>query len=257
MIKIIQKLGYSTLELVTNIGLASIFLFNSIWAIPNFKKSFPIFIKQVYFLGVLSLLIIGLSGLFIGMVLGLQGYTILIDFGSEAQVGQLVALTLLRELSPVVSAILFAGRAGSATTAEIGLMKATEQISSLEMMGIDPFHRIIGPRFWAGVFSVPVLSIIFSIVGIWGGAAIVVELLGVSDGLYWGNMIAVVDWQEDIVSSIIKSVVFAILVIWVALYQGFYCYPTAEGISSATTKTVVFSSLLVLCFDFLLTALLF
>ena len=190
------------------------------------------------------------------MVLGLQGYTILVDFGAESSLGPLVALSLLRELGPVVTGLLFAGRAGSALTAEIGLMKATEQLSSLEMMAIDPLKRIIAPRFWAGVISMPLLATIFSAVGIIGGYLVGVKWLGVDDGSFWSIMQAAVD-LEDIWNGLIKSIVFALVVTWIALYKGYDSIPTSEGISRATTETVVHSSLAILGFDFVLTAIMF
>jgi len=214
-------------------------------------------LKQLYSVGVLSLAIVVVSGLFIGMVLGLQGYTILSDFGSESAIGQMIALTLVRELGPVVTALLFAGRAGSALTAEIGLMKATEQLSSMEMMGVDPLRRVIAPRLWAGFLAMPMLAIIFSVVGIWGGMLVGVEWLGVFEGSYWGNMQASVDFWDDVVNGVIKSVVFGFVCAWIAVYQGYDCVPTSAGISSATTKTVVYSSLAVLGLDFVLTAVMF
>jgi phospholipid/cholesterol/gamma-HCH transport system permease protein len=191
------------------------------------------------------------------MVLGLQGYTILVDFGSEAALGTLVSLTLLRELGPVVAALLFAGRAGSALTAEIGLMKATEQLSAMEMMGVDPLKRVITPRLWAGIISLPVLTLIFNTVGIWGGAFVAVDMLGIDEGAYWGNMQASVEFYNDVVKGIIKSVAFGWVVTWIAVYQGYASMPTSEGIGKATTQTVVISSLAVLGLDFVLTAVMF
>jgi phospholipid/cholesterol/gamma-HCH transport system permease protein len=217
----------------------------------------PLLLKQIYSVGVLSLVIVVVSGLFIGMVLGLQGYTILSDFGSESAIGQLVALTLVRELGPVVTALLFAGRAGSALTAEIGLMKATEQLSSMEMMGVDPLRRVIAPRLWAGFLSMPILALVFSMVGILGGMLVGVEWLGVFEGSFWGNMQASVDFRDDVLNGVIKSVVFGFVCAWIAVYQGYDCVPTSAGISSATTKTVVYSSLAVLGLDFILTAVMF
>jgi phospholipid/cholesterol/gamma-HCH transport system permease protein len=214
-------------------------------------------LKQIYFVGVLSLIIIIVSGLFIGMVLGLQGYTILVDYGSEQAVGQMVALSLVRELAPVVTALLFAGRAGSALTAEIGLMKATEQLSSLEMIGVDPLRRIVAPRLWAGFISMPILSIIFAMVGVLGGALVSVEWLGIFEGSFWANMQNSVDFYEDVVNGVIKATVFGFVVTWIAVFQGYDCVPTSEGISQATTRTVVYSSLAVLGLDFVLTALMF
>jgi phospholipid/cholesterol/gamma-HCH transport system permease protein len=202
-------------------------------------------------------LIIVVSGLFIGMVMALQGYTILVNYGAEGSLGPMVALSILRELGPVVTALLFAGRAGSALTAEIGLMKATEQLSSLEMMAVDPLRRVISPRFWAGVISMPMLAIIFSAVGILGGHIVGVDWLGVDSGSYWSIMQATVEWNKDVVNGIIKSLVFGLVVVWIALYKGYSCIPTSEGISKATTETVVFSSLSILGLDFVLTALMF
>ena len=204
-----------------------------------------------------SLLIIVVSGLFIGMVMALQGYTILVGYGAEGSLGPMVALSLLRELGPVVTALLFAGRAGSALTAEIGLMKATEQLSSLEMMAVDPLRRVIAPRLWAGIISMPMLAMIFSAVGILGGHIVGVEWLGVDAGTFWSVMQSQVDWDKDVVNGIIKSVVFAFVITWIAVFKGYDALPTSEGISKATTETVVFSSLTVLGLDFVLTALMF
>ncbi|MCS4306650.1 phospholipid/cholesterol/gamma-HCH transport system permease protein [Rheinheimera pacifica] len=253
----LQQLGAATINSITGFGRAGIMLFGSIIGIPNVRKGLPLLIKQLYVIGVLSLLIILVSGLFIGMVLALQGYTVLVKFGAEQMLGPLVALSLLRELGPVVAALLFAGRAGSALTAEIGLMKATEQLSSMEMMAVDPLRRIIAPRFWAGIISLPLLAIIFTAVGILGGHLVGVDWLGVDGGGYWSAMQANVDFYDDVVNGIIKSIVFALIVIWIALHKGYDAVPTSEGISRATTQTVVTASLAVLGFDFILTALMF
>lgn len=257
MIDRIASFGRSGVELVTAFGRAGRFLVGVLGGVPRPVIGFPLLLKQLYSVGVLSLAIVVVSGLFIGMVLGLQGYTILSDFGSEAAIGQMIALTLVRELGPVVTALLFAGRAGSALTAEIGLMKATEQLSSMEMMGVDPLRRVIAPRLWAGFIAMPVLAVIFSMVGIWGGMLVGVEWLGVFEGSYWGNMQASVDFWDDVVNGVIKSVVFGFVCAWIAVYQGYDCVPTSAGISSATTKTVVYSSLAVLGLDFVLTAVMF
>jgi phospholipid/cholesterol/gamma-HCH transport system permease protein len=197
------------------------------------------------------------SGLFIGMVMALQGYTILVDYGAEGSLGPMVSLSLLRELGPVVTGLLFAGRAGSALTAEIGLMKATEQLSSLEMMAVDPLRRIVAPRMWAGVIAMPMLALIFSAIGILGGHLVGVEWLGVDSGSYWSIMQATVEWDKDVVNGVIKSIVFAIVVTWIAIFKGYDAIPTSEGISLATTQTVVLSSLAILGLDFVLTALMF
>ncbi len=253
----VRRLGASTLDSVRGLGTAGIFLWQSLVALPQPRTGFPLLVKQLYAVGVLSLIIIIVSGLFIGMVLGLQGYNILITYGSEQALGTLVALTLVRELGPVVTALLFAGRAGSALTAEIGLMKATEQLSSMEMIGVDPLRRIVAPRFWAGFISMPVLALIFSAVGVLGGMAVGVNWLGVYEGSYWANMQNSVDFHEDVLNGIIKSVVFGIAVTWIAVFQGYDCEPTSEGISRATTRTVVYASLAVLGLDFVLTAVMF
>ncbi|MFZ5722317.1 MAG: lipid asymmetry maintenance ABC transporter permease subunit MlaE [Pseudomonadota bacterium] len=253
----VQALGRAALEIVEATGRAGTMLFHSVATVPDPRTALPLLVKQIYAIGVLSLVIIVVAGLFIGMVLGLQLYRVLVDFGSEAALGQIVALTLNRELGPVVTALLFAGRAGSAVTAEIGLMKSTEQLSSMEMIGVDPLRRIVAPRFWAGVISMPLLAMIFTSVAIMGGWLVGVEWLGVYDGSYWSSMQNSVQFGEDIVNGIIKAVVFAAVCTWIAVYQGYDCEPTSEGISRATTRTVVYSSLAVLGTDFLLTAVMF
>jgi len=253
----IADLGRGGLDVISSFGRSGRFLVGVLAGIPRPATGFPLLLRQLYFVGVLSLAIVVVSGLFIGMVLGLQGYTILSDYGSEAAIGQMIALTLVRELGPVVTALLFAGRAGSALTAEIGLMKATEQLSSMEMMGVDPLRRVIAPRLWAGFIAMPVLAIIFSVVGIWGGMLVGVDWLGVFEGAFWGNMQSSVDFVDDVLNGVIKSVVFGFVCAWIAVYQGYDCVPTSAGISSATTKTVVYSSLAVLGLDFVLTAVMF
>lgn len=253
----LQTLGSSTLRWLTDTGRTGIFLWQVLVGRPDWPGSIHRLIQQLYSVGVLSLVIIVLSGLFIGMVLGLQGHTILVKFGAEQALGQLIALSLVRELGPVVGALLFAGRAGSALTAEIGLMKATEQLSSLEMMGVDPLRRIVAPRFWAGQISLPLLTLIFNAVAIYGGYMVGVKWLGVDGGAFWSNMQAAVDFHDDVWNGVIKSVVFGSVVTWVAVYQGIDCVPTAEGIGRATTKSVVYSSLAVLGMDFFLTAVMF
>jgi phospholipid/cholesterol/gamma-HCH transport system permease protein len=253
----LQRLGHNIIATITGLGRAIVLLLSALLHVPNVRKGFPLLVQQLYSVGVLSLMIVVVSGLFIGMVISLQGYTILVGYGAEGSLGPMVALSLLRELGPVVAALLFAGRAGSALTAEIGLMKATEQLSSLEMMAIDPLRRVIAPRFWAGFISLPLLAAIFSAVGILGGHLVGVEWLGVDSGTFWSVMQAQVDFQKDILNGVIKSVVFAFVVTWIAVYKGYDCVPTSEGISRATTSTVVQSSLLVLGLDFVLTALMF
>lgn len=257
MLDALARLGRFGLSKLEAFGVAGFILFQSLVARPAPLQMLPLVVKQIHFVGVLSLIIIVVSGLFIGMVLGLQGYTILVDYGSEQAVGQMVALSLVRELAPVVTALLFAGRAGSALTAEIGLMKATEQLSSLEMIGVDPLRRIVAPRLWAGFICLPILATIFSYVGILGGAFVGVDWLGIYEGSFWANMQASVDFYDDVLNGLIKAVAFGFVVTWIAVFQGYDCVPTSEGISEATTKTVVYSSLSVLGLDFVLTALMF
>ncbi len=252
----LARLGRSGLDVFASLGRAGLFLVRVIFGRPAAGFTM-LLIKQLYAIGVLSLLIIIVSGLFIGMVLGLQGYNILVDYGSEQAIGQMVALTLVRELGPVVSALLFAGRAGSALTAEIGLMKATEQLSSMEMIGVDPLRRVIAPRLLAGFISMPLLAMIFSMVGVFGGQLVGVDWLGVYEGSFWANMQQSVDFREDVLNGIIKSLVFGFVCTWIAVFQGYDSVPTSEGISVATTKTVVYSSLAVLGLDFVLTAVMF
>jgi phospholipid/cholesterol/gamma-HCH transport system permease protein len=212
---------------------------------------------QVHFIGNYSLVIIAVSGLFVGFVLGLQGYYTLNKYGSEQALGLLVALSLIRELGPVVTALLFAGRAGTSLTAEIGLMKAGEQLAAMEMMAVDPMRRVLAPRFWAGVIAMPVLAAIFSAVGVLGGYIVGVRLIGVDEGAFWSQMQAGVDVWADVLNGVIKSFVFGVAVTFIALYEGYCAAPTPEGVARATTRTVVIGSLMVLWLDFLLTALMF
>ncbi|MDH2244086.1 lipid asymmetry maintenance ABC transporter permease subunit MlaE [Stutzerimonas stutzeri] len=253
----IALLGRAGLVVLAALGRSTIFLVHVLFGRSALHNGFSLLVKQLYSVGVLSLAIVVVSGIFIGMVLALQGYSILSSYGSEQAVGQMVALTLLRELGPVVTALLFAGRAGSALAAEIGNMKSTEQLSSLEMIGVDPLKYIIAPRLWAGFISLPLLTLIFNVVGIWGGAMVAVQWLGVYEGSFWANMQNSVDFSSDVLNGVIKSVVFALVVTWIAVFQGYDCEPTSEGISRATTRTVVYASLAVLGLDFILTALMF
>jgi phospholipid/cholesterol/gamma-HCH transport system permease protein len=223
---------------------------------PSLRR-FRLTIREIYFAGVLSLVIIAVSALFVGMVLGLQGYETLVRYGSAEAVGTLVALSLTRELGPVVAALLFASRAGSAITAEIGLMKATEQLAAMEMMAVDPIARVVAPRFWGGVISMPLLAAMFSAIGIFGGYLIAVQLIGVDEGAFWSQMQGAVDLRQDVVNGIIKSAVFGVAVTWIAVFEGYDAAPTAEGVSRATTRTVVTSSLAILALDFVLTAFMF
>ena len=257
MINIFGFLGRYAIKKLTALGRSSIMLFNAIVGKPNISKNFPLVIKEIDFIGVQSVIIIIVSGLFIGMVLGLQGFNILKNFIATGSLGALVSLAIIRELGPVVAALLYAGRAGSALTAEIGQLKASEQLSAMEMMAVDPLRRVIAPRFWAGLISMPLLSILFCLVGIYGGKFVGVDWLGLDDGIYWSSMQSNVEITSDIVPMIIKALIFGIVCTWIALFNGYDCKPTSAGISDATTATVVQSSLAVLGLDFVLTALMF
>jgi phospholipid/cholesterol/gamma-HCH transport system permease protein len=253
----LRGIGAAVINGVWRLGYASRFFALTLARSGTTFRRFGLAIREIYFNGVLSLIIILVSGLFVGMVLGFQGFHTLQRYGSEEALGVMVALSLVRELGPVVAGLLFASRAGSAMTAEIGLMKATEQISALEMMAVDPIARVVAPRFWAGVISMPLLAAMFSAMGVFGGYLVGVVLIGVDEGAFWSQMQSAVDFREDIVNGVIKSVVFGIAVTWIALFEGYDAPPTAEGVSGATTRTVVTSSLVILALDFLLTAFMF
>jgi phospholipid/cholesterol/gamma-HCH transport system permease protein len=212
---------------------------------------------QIHFLGNYSLAIIAVSGLFVGFVLGLQGYYTLQRYGSSEALGLLVALSLVRELGPVVAALLFAGRAGTSLTAEIGLMKAGEQLTAMEMMAVNPIQRVLAPRFWAGLISMPVLATVFSAIGVIGGYLVGVKLIGVDEGAFWSQMQGNIDVRHDVLNGVIKSFIFGVAVTFTALFQGYEAQPTPEGVSRATTRTVVIASLMVLALDFIMTALMF
>jgi phospholipid/cholesterol/gamma-HCH transport system permease protein len=251
------EVGYATRSWVADVGHAAKLFFKLMALVGAVFKRFGLVRDQIHFLGNYSLAIITVSGLFVGFVLGLQGYYTLQRYGSSEALGLLVALSLVRELGPVVTALLFAGRAGTSLTAEIGLMKAGEQSSAMEMMAVDPVQRILAPRFWAGVLAMPVLAAVFSAVGIVGGYVVGVLMIGVDAGAFWSQMSGGVDVWRDVGNGIIKSVVFGVTVTFVALRQGFEAQPTPEGVSRATTRTVVIASLAVLGLDFVLTALMF
>jgi len=257
MLAALQQLGQFTLQVFRRLGRGNLFLLYVIRHLPGMLLRPGLVVRQIYSVGVLTLVIILVSGLFVGMVMGLQGYNTLVDFGAEESLGVLVALSLVRELGPVVSALLFAGRAGSALSAEIGLMKATEQLSGMEMMAVDPLQRVIAPRFLAALLSMPLLAATFSAVGIYGGHLVGVGLLGVDDGAFWAQMQDKVDFHDDVLNGIIKSIVFGFVAGWIAVFEGYDAVPTAEGVSRATTQTVVHTALAVLGLDFVLTALMF
>ena len=257
MVDQITRLGAFVRFSIAGIGHACLMFLSVLGRSVGLFKRFRLVSDQVFFLGNYSFVIIAVSGLFVGFVLGLQGYYTLNRYGSEQALGLLVALSLTRELGPVVTALLFAGRAGTSLTAEIGLMKAGEQLSAMEMMAVDPIARVIAPRFWAGVIAMPILAAIFSAVGIIGGYLVGVPLIGVDSGAFWSQMQGGVDVLKDVGNGVIKSMVFGVAVTFIALYQGYESKPTPEGVSLATTRTVVISSLAVLALDFLLTAVMF
>jgi len=253
----VRNVGRHAIDSVLRLGYAARFFALTLAHSGTSFRRPRLIVRELYFTGVLSMIIILVSGLFVGMVLGFQGYQTLKTYGSESALGVLVALSLVRELGPVVSALLFASRAGSAMTAEIGLMKTTEQLSAMEMMAVDPIARVVAPRFWAGVISMPLLAAMFSAMGVYGGYLIGVVLIGVDEGSFWSQMQSAVDFREDIVNGVIKSFVFGVAVTWIALFEGYDAPPTAEGVSGATTRTVVTSSLAILGLDFVLTAFMF
>jgi len=253
----LADLGLNVRTKLAELGFAAR-LFVKLFALtPSTLVRFGLVRDQIFFLGNYSLAIIAVSGLFVGFVLGLQGYYTLQRYGSSEALGLLVALSLVRELGPVITALLFAGRAGTALTAEIGLMKAGEQLSAMEMMAVDPIRRILAPRLWGGVIAMPLLAAVFSAVGIAGGWMVGVLMIGIDAGSFWSQMQGGVDVWRDVGNGVIKSLVFGVTVTFVALYQGFEAQPTPEGVSRATTRTVVVASLAVLGLDFLLTAWMF
>lgn len=253
----IARVGEFSLNFLQGLGKRALFVWAVFPALPYSIWRIRLLMKQVYFAGVLSLPIILTAGLFVGMVLGLQGHHILTTYNSEEAVGTMTALSLIRELGPVVAALLFAGRAGSALTAEVGLMKSTEQLSALEMMAVDPVKFVIAPRILASIVALPMLAMIFIATGIFGGYVVAVGWLGVDDGAFWAQMSEQVDWYDDVMNGLIKAIVFAILIAIIALYEGYESVPTSEGVSRATTRSVVHASLVVLGVDFILTSLMF
>lgn len=253
--ELIRQLGAGLLNMLEGLGRSSVFFVTALVKIPPLLFRFKLINQQIYAIGVLTFFIIALASFFVGMVLALQGINTLQRFGAEESVGLLVALSLVRELGPVVTALLFAGRAGTALTAEIGLMKSTEQLTAIEMMAIDPMARIIAPRLLGGFISMPLLATSFSVIGVAGGYLVAVGLMGVDSGAFWSQMQAGTEFRTDIMSGIIKSIVFGLVVTWIAVFQGYDCVPTPEGVSRATNRTVVYSSLAVLMLDFIITAL--
>lgn len=254
---LIRKLGHATVERIWRLGFATRFFVAILRLSGTSFRRLPLTLREIYFSGVLSLLIILVSGLFVGLVLGLQGFETLQRYGSTEALGVLVALSLTRELGPVVAALLFASRAGSSVTAEIGLMKATEQLKAMDMMAVNPIARVVAPRFWGGVVAMPLLAAMFSAMGVLGGWLIGVVFIGVDDGAFWSQMQAGVDWRYDVWNGVIKSFVFGIAVSLIAVFEGYDSVPTAEGVSRAITRTVVTSALTILALDFVLTSFMF
>ncbi len=255
--KLLVRLGKRVLSFLHRMGCAFIFFLNSLRALLSVFAHVSLLTKQLYAVGVLTLLIILVAGLFVGMVMGFQGYNTLVDFGAESSLGLMVALSLTRELGPVLAALLFAGRAGSALTAEIGLMKATEQLAAMEMMAVDPFQQVIAPRLLAGIIAMPLLAALFTVMGVFGGYLVGVMQLGVDSGVFLSSMQQGVDFYDDIVTGVIKSGVFGVTITWIAVYEGYDAAPTSEGVAKATTRTVVSASLAVLGLDYLLTAMMY
>ena len=253
----LRHIGELTINGIWRLGFITRFLFAVLLASGQSLRRIHLTIRELFFSGVLSLLIITVSGLFVWLVLGLQGYDILQRYGSADAVGVMVALSLLRELGPVIAGLLFASRAGSAITAEIGLMKTTEQLKAMDMMAVDPLARVVAPRFWAGVLAMPLLAALFSAMGIFGGWLITVVVIGVDDGAFWSQMQATVEFEYDVLNGVIKSFVFGVVVSLIAVFEGYDCKPTAEGVSRAITRTVVTSALVILALDFVLTSFMF
>lgn len=253
----LADVGFAVRKTLANLGFGARLFLRLLFSARLAFKRFGLIRDQIHFLGNYSLAIIAVSGLFVGFVFGLQGYYTLQRYGSSEALGLLVALSLVRELGPVVTALLFAGRAGTSLTAEIGLMKAGEQISVMEMMAVDPVHRVLAPRFWGGVIVMPLLAAVFSAMGIIGGWVVGVLMIGVDAGSFWSQIQGGVDVFSDVGNGVIKSIVFGFTVTFVALLQGYQAQPTPEGVASATTRTVVVASLSVLGLDFILTALMF
>lgn len=257
VLNFVRGVGHRVGEGIWRLGFAARFFATILALSGTTLRRFRLLEREIYFSGVLSLIIILVSGLFVGMVLALQGYDTLQRFGASDALGVMVALSLVRELGPVVSGLLFASRAGSAITAEIGLMKATEQLAAMDIMAINPIARVVAPRFWGGVISMPILAALFSAMGVFGGYLIGVVLLGVDAGTFWSQMQATVDVKQDILNGVLKSLVFGVAVSLIAVFEGFDSDATAEGVSRATTRTVVTSSLAILGLDFVLTSFMF
>ena len=253
----LSEIGSSPFQAVATLGAVGLFLARILGAIPRALARPRALVEQIFVVGAVSTNLILVGGLFVGLVMGLQFYTALARFGATSALGGLVALSLLRELSPVVTALLYAGRAGTSLASELGLMRATEQFKAMEVMAVDPVERVVAPRFLAGVLSVPLLTALFSAVGILGGYLIGVRLMGLDPGVFWSNLRASVRFRQDFLNGEFKALVFGVLCTLVALYEGYHSDPTAEGLGRATTRSVVIASLAVLSCDYLMTAFLY
>ena len=251
--KVIKELWQSLIDALIGLGSVVRFLLRMLAVTPGALLRFDLIVQQIFNSGALSLVIIMLAGLFVGMVLGLQGFTLLERFGSEESLGEAAAVGLVKELGPVITALLFAGRAGTALASELGLMRATDQLSAMEMMAVDPIKRVVVPRFLGGVIAMPLLAAIFSLIGLYGAQLIGVQVMGVDSGSFWSQMRAGVD-LPDVRQGIVKSVIFGIACSLIAVYEGYFATPTAAGVGRATTRTVVTSAVVVLFLDYLLTS---
>jgi len=254
---LLLQIGRFSIAIVQHLGRRGKFLPHLLPGVVVLYKRPKLLIQQLYSIGVMTVLIVAVAGLFVGMMLGFQGYYTLVDFGAESSLGLAVALFLTRELGPVLTALLFAGRAGSAITAEIGLMRMTQQLDAMEMMAVDPMIHVVAPRFFAAFLAMPLLAALFSVVGLGGGYIVSAGLLNVDPGSYWAAMESGVDVYEDVWGGILKSIVFGFVVSWISVFEGYYALPSTNGISKATTRAVVTASLTVLGFDYLLTAIMF
>ena len=252
-----STIGANTIDRVWRLGFAGRFFLAMLAQSAETFRRPRLLLRELFSSGVLSLIIILVSGLFVGLVLGLQGYDTLQRYGSSEALGILVALSLVRELGPVVAGLLFASRGGSSITAEVGLMKATEQLKAMDMMAVNPLARIIAPRFWGGVLSMPLLAALFTAAGIFGGWLIGVVFIGVDEGAFWAQMQANVNFRDDVLNGLVKSAVFGVAISLIAVFEGFDSVPTAEGVSRAITRTVVTSALAILALDFVLTSFMF
>lgn len=252
----LKTLGGITLFGLRGMGRMGLFLAHTLFCAATPPLKFSWVIKQVWFIGFQSTLVIILTGAFSGMVLGLQGFHTLNRFGSTALLGPMVALSLIKELGPVLSALMVTGRAGSAITAEIGIMRITEQIDAMELMGLNPFRYLVVPKLIAGIIALPLLTAIFDVVGIFGGYVVGGKLLGVGEGTYFGEMANYVK-MDDVLEGVYKSLSFGILITWICSYKGYTAGFGAEGVSKATTQAVVLSSVLILFWDYIMTSLLF